>query len=168
MIRAMEFDAPIVVDTGETVQPGWIDYNDHMNVAYYLLAFDQALDRLYDRIGMGRAYREKSNFSTMTLESHICYLRELTLGDAMRFTFQLLDHDAKRQHFFGGMYHAKDNYLAATHEWLTTHVDLTTRRSAEMPPDLVAAFASMYEAHRGLPRPERAGQIIGIRRIPAA
>lgn len=46
MIPAMHFETPIVIDTGETVQPGWIDYNDHMNVAYYVLAFDQALDRL--------------------------------------------------------------------------------------------------------------------------
>lgn len=168
MLPAMHFEAPIVIDTGETVQPGWIDYNDHLNVAYYLLAFDQALDRLYDRVGMGRAYREQTNFSTMTLESHICYLRELTLGDPMRFTFQLLDHDAKRQHFFGSMYHAKDDYLAATHEWLTTHVDLAARRSTEMPPDRVAIFSSMHEAHRTLPRPDRAGQIIGIRRNPTA
>lgn len=168
MIPVMHFEAPIVVETGETVQPDWIDYNDHMNVAYYLLAFDQALDRLYDRVGMGRAYREQTNFSTMTLESHICYLRELTLGDPMRFTFQLLGHDAKRQHFFGCMYHAKDNYLAATHEWLTTHVDMAGRRSAKMPPGKVEIFASMYEAHRPLPRPERAGQVIGIRRKPGA
>lgn len=117
---------------------------------------------------MGRAYREQTNFSTMTLESHICYLRELTLGDPMRFTFQLLDCDTKRQHFFGGMYHAKDNYLATTHEWLTTHVDLAARRRTEMPPDRVAIFSSMHEAHRTLPRPDRAGQIIGIRRNPTA
>lgn len=168
MIRAMPYEAPMVIDTGETVQPDWIDYNDHMNVAYYLLAFDQALDRLYGDIGMGLAYREQSNFSTMTMESHICYLRELTLGDPLRFTFQLLDYDTKRQHFFGSMFHAGENYLAATHEWLTTHVDLTARRSAEMPPDKVAIFASMHETHRTLPRPERAGQIIGIRRKPAA
>ena len=167
MIPAMEFEAPITVDIGETVQPAWIDYNDHMNVAYYLLAFDEALDRLYDRAGMGRAYREQTNLSTMTLESHICYLRELTLDDPMRFTFQLLDYDAKRQHFFGSMYHATENYLAATHEWMTTHVDLAARRSAEMPGDRLAIFAAMHEAHRTLPRPERAGQIIGIRRKPA-
>ena len=32
--------------TRGTVLPEWIDINDHMNVAYYLLAFDQAVDAL--------------------------------------------------------------------------------------------------------------------------
>ncbi len=160
----MNFEAPLVIDTGQTVPRAWIDYNDHMNVAYYLLAFDQALDHFYDRIGMGIAYRKETNLSTMTLESHICYLRELTLGDPMRFTFQLLDHDSKRQHFFGSMYHAEEGYLAATHEWLTTHVDLAARRSAEMAEDRVAIFVAIHDSHRALPRPDLAGQIIGIRR----
>ena len=160
----MNFEAPLVIDTGQTVQREWIDYNDHMNVAYYLLAFDQALDHFYDRIGMGIAYRKGTNLSTMTLESHICYLRELTLGDPMRFTFQLLDYDSKRQHFFGSMYHAEEGYLAATHEWLTTHVDLAARRAAEMAEDLVAIYGAIHESHRALPRPDQAGQIIGIRR----
>ena len=166
MMPAMKFEAPIVVDTGQTVERGWIDYNDHMNVAYYLLAFDRALDHLYDRVGMGIAYRKETNLSTMTLESHLCYLRELTRGDPMRFTFQLLDYDPKRQHFFGAMYHAEKDYLAATHEWLTTHVDLTARRSAEMAGDRVAIFAAMLDSHRTLPRPDRAGPVSGLRRKP--
>jgi acyl-CoA thioester hydrolase len=133
-------------------------------VAYYLLAFDQALDRLYDHIGIGTDYRKQTDCSTMTLESHLNYLREVTFGDPLRFTFQLLDYDAKRQHFFSAMYQTREGYLAATHEWLTIHVDLATRRSAAMPHDKTAIMADMMAAHRTLPRPELAGRAMGIRR----
>jgi acyl-CoA thioester hydrolase len=164
IIAAMGFAAPIEIDSGETVRREWIDYNDHMNVAYYLLAFDQALDRLYDRIGLGEDYLARTNHSTMTMETHITYLRELRLGAPIRFTFQLLDYDNRRQHFFGRMFHAAEGYLAATHEWLTTHVDLAARRSAELPAAKVALFAEMMTEHAALPRPEQAGAVIGIRR----
>ncbi len=160
----MTYGAPIEIDSGETVRREWIDYNDHMNVAYYLLAFDQALDRLYDRLELGVDYLKRTNHSTMTLETHIIYARELRLGAPMRFTFQLLDYDTKRQHFFGRMFHAAEGYLAATHEWIATHVDLAARRSAEMPADKVATFAKIMAEHSVLSRPDRAGAVIGIRR----
>ena len=160
----MTYGAPIEIDSGETVRREWIDYNDHMNVAYYLLAFDQALDRLYDRLDLGLNYLRHTNHSTMTLETHITYTRELRLGAPIRFTFQLLDYDKKRQHFFGRMFHAAEGYLAATHEWLTTHVDLAARRSAEMPVEKVATFAEIMAEHAALPRPEEAGSVNGIRR----
>ena len=160
----MSYGAPIEIDSGETVRPEWIDYNDHMNIAYYLLAFDQALDRLYDRLGFGVDYLKSTNHSTMTMETHITYARELRLGAPIRFTFQLLDYDKKRQHFFGRMFHTDEGYLAATHEWLTTHVDLTARRTAEMPTDKVVTFAQIMEEHAALPRPDQAGAVIGIRR----
>jgi acyl-CoA thioester hydrolase len=100
----------------------------------------------------------------MTLESHINYLREVVVNDPLRFTFQLLDYDSKRQHFFGCMYQAKEGYLAATHEWLTIHVDLKARRSAAMPEDKVAMLETMMADHAHLPRPDQAGRNIGIRR----
>ena len=34
------------------VLPAWIDVNNHMNVAYYVLAFDQGVDALWDRFGI--------------------------------------------------------------------------------------------------------------------
>ena len=159
----MKFESPIEI-AGGTVRPEWIDYNGHMNVAYYLLAFDQALDRLYDDIGLGIDYRRATNHSTMTLETHIHYMRELVEAAPMHFTFQLLDYDQKRQHFFGSMHHAEEGFVAATHEWLTIHVDLESRRSAPMPDEKVAIFENLMAAHTSLPQPERAGTVIGIRR----
>ena len=57
-----------------TVLPEWIDYNGHMNVAYYVLAFDHATDELFDYIGMDESYRAEQNCSMFTLELHVNYL----------------------------------------------------------------------------------------------
>ena len=40
----------------QAVLPEWIDYNGHMNVAYYVMIGDHATDKLFDWIGMDAAY----------------------------------------------------------------------------------------------------------------
>lgn len=150
--------------TGQTVLPEWIDYNGHMNVAFYVLAFDKALDRVFDRVGIGIEYVEKTENSAFVLQNHVAYANELTLGDPLRVDFQLLDYDAKRFHYFMTMYHGTEGFVAATAEQLAMHVSLQTRRSAPFPGPALAAFAAMMDAHSSLPRPEAAGAIIGIRR----
>ena len=157
----MSSDAPIIV-TGPTVLPEWIDYNGHMNVAYYLLAFDRATDVLYQRLGLGVEYMKRTNHSTFTLECHIIYLRELTQGDPMRFAIQMLDFDRKRLHFFSRMTHGDEGYAAATMEWLSIHVDLETRRSTEMSPHLVSELSAVMTAHATLARTPEIGRIMGI------
>ena len=157
----MNSDAPIIVN-GQTVLPEWIDYNGHMNVAYYLLAFDRATDVLYQRLGLGVDYMQRTTHSTFTLECHITYLRELTEGDPLRFSIQMLDFDRKRVHFFSRMTHRDEGYAAATMEWLSIHVDLETRRSAEMNPDLVSRLTAVMAAHTALAHPPEVGRIMGI------
>ena len=125
-------ETPIVCPQ-KIVDPAWIDYNGHMNMAYYNLIFDKCLDYVYDNIGIGAAYTQKAGGSCFTLEVHVNYLRELVLGDPVKVTFQLLDWDAKRLHYFEEMYHAEKGYLAATSEQLALHVDMESRRSAEFP-----------------------------------
>lgn len=158
-----------LLDAGtEAVRPEWIDYNGHMNVAYYVLAFDQALDRVFDRYELGASYVKSANASFFVLETHVNYVGEVKRGDPMRFTFQLLDHDAKRLHYFLQMFHAAEGYLAATSEQLTVHVDMATRRSAPMPERAQRLMADLRAAQAHLPRPPQAGRVIGIRREPKA
>ena len=60
----------------------WIDYNDHMNVSYYLLIFDKyGADTLNDTFKMGEHSAKTTKKSTMMVESHITYNQELLLGD---------------------------------------------------------------------------------------
>ncbi|MBO6783678.1 MAG: thioesterase family protein [Alphaproteobacteria bacterium] len=146
----------------ETVQPDWIDYNGHMNLAYYMLAFDHATDAFFDYVGLGESYLAANNASTFTLEAHITYDRELMSGAPMRFETQLLAHDAKRLHYMHFMYHAEEGYLASTNELVSLHVDMTERRSAPMPEDVLARLDQIAAAHGKLPRPEQAGRVISI------
>jgi len=159
----MTFDAPIDRHR-EIVRPEWIDYNGHMNVAYYVLVFDHGVDTFFDLLGIGEDYRRAANCSTFALESHICYLREVHEGDSLRVTTQLLDCDDKRIHYFLAMYQADKGYLAATAETISIHVDMVARRSAPFSDAIRRRLQELREAHAELPRPPQAGRTIGIRR----
>ncbi len=89
------------------VEPGWIDYNGHLNMAYYNVLFDRAVDEVYELLGLGLDYVKTHAHSTFTAEVHLRYLRELHAGDPVRVTFQLLDFDAKRLHYFEALHHAE-------------------------------------------------------------
>jgi acyl-CoA thioester hydrolase len=147
-----------------TVQPDWIDYNGHMNVAFYVLAFDKATDKLLDHLGLGEAYRRGSNRSIYVLEAHVTYERELKLGEPLTVETQLVDADAKRLHFFHRMTHGSQGYLAATNELLGLHVDLAGPRAMEMPPAARAEIERVLAEHRRLPRPPQLGRQIALTR----
>jgi len=153
--------APLVLHR-ERVDSGWIDYNGHMNLAYYVLAFDHATDAFFDYIGLGVAYLQSNNCSTFTLEAHVTYERELMADAPMRFETQLLDHDAKRLHYMHMMYHGEDGYLASTNELISLHVDMSRRRSAAMPATVTERLDRIAATHRQLPRPPQAGRVISL------
>ena len=133
-------------------------------MAFYNLIFDRAVDSVFDAIGIGVDYVKSEQASAFTLEAHVCYLNEVAEGDPLRITFQLLDFDAKRMHYYQEMFHADENYLAATSEQLSMHIDMKTRRSAPYPTRVTAALETMSAAHRPLGSPERAGRAMGIPR----
>jgi len=145
------------------VEKEWIDYNGHMNMAYYNVLFDRCVDEVFDTLGIGAKYAEERRLTTYTAEIHVCYVRELHLGDRVNCAFRILDHDEKRFHTFQELYHV-DGWLAATSEVLTLHVDMAGPKVCPFPPDILANIAAMRAVHAALPVPERAGRSIGIRR----
>lgn len=146
-----------------TVEPAWIDYNGHLNMAYYNVLFDRGADDLFAEFGIGPDYPKNRGFSTFSAEFHVCYLRELHEGDAVYVTSQLLDIDEKRFHFFQEMRHA-DGWLSATGEGLGLHIDMSGPKVAPMPADVAAKMQALFAEHSTLPRPDRAGRRIGIPR----
>jgi acyl-CoA thioester hydrolase len=150
------------------VQDAWIDANEHMNVAYYVVAFDRATDDFFDYVGLTRDYREGANCTTYALELHATYVRELKLGQNYLITTQLLDGDNKRLHFFHQMYNdtprESERYLAATLEGISMHIDRTGPRGAPFPDAMTHHVQAIVDAHGQLPRPRQAGSVIGIRR----
>ncbi|MEB8385944.1 thioesterase family protein [Rhodobacteraceae bacterium KMM 6894] len=143
------------------IQPGWIDYNGHLNMAYYTVLFDQAADQVYPLLGFGADYAATRKLTTYVAEFHVRYLRELHLGDRVRSAFYMIAHDEKRFHSFQQLYH-EDGWLAATGEGLTLHVDMTGPKVVPMPAEIEARIATMQAAHATLPRPDGIGRTIGI------
>jgi acyl-CoA thioester hydrolase len=150
----------------DIVPPEWIDYNGHMNIAYYVLAFDRATDALMDYLGMGQTYREQARCSTFVVETHVNFQRELKTGDRLTVATQLLGFDSKRIHYFHRMFHDGQNQLVATTELMLIHVDLTQRRSVPMPLAIMDRLNAVMTQHLQLPRPPQAGRVIGIRSNP--
>lgn len=144
----------------ERVRAEWIDHNGHMNIGYYLVAFDNATYPFFEFLGLTPAYRKREGATTFALESHLHFLREVKEGDLLRFEARLLDHDAKRIHFYQEMFHAGEGYLAATFEGLSTNISLATRRSAAMATDQQERLAAIKSAHAALPRPWQVGHVI--------
>lgn len=148
------------------VEKGWIDYNGHLNMAYYNVLFDRCSDEALDLLGMGAAYAHNRKLTVYTAEVHVCYVRELHLGHRVTVSFQLLDHDDKRLRVYQELRHV-DGWLAATSEYLALHVDMSGPKVAPFPADIMANVDAMRADHAALPMPERAGRAIGIRRRPA-
>ena len=146
------------------VKPEWVDWNGHMNVAYYVTAFDQASGAFMRNMGLGRNYVDSKLGMTFVLEMHITYDRELREGAPMLFKTQLLDCDAKRVHYIHEMYHATEGYLAATNELMLMNIDYATRRSAPWPEFAMGALTKLAAAHKGLPVPKQAGRLIGLKK----
>ena len=150
------------------VRPEWIDQNEHMNVGYYLVVFDFATDEFLSWLGLDAGHRTRQAITTFCLEAHVTYHREVRVGDPLRFTTQLLGHDAKRIHYLHAMYHAREGWLAATNELMSLHVSRATRRAAPMAAEVLTRLAEVQRAHDVLPRPAQAGRAIGLDKAPRA
>jgi len=157
------FFAPFV-SSAQRVEPQWVDYNGHMNMAYYHVLFDRAVDEAFEVVGLGPDYREERQASFFTAETHTLSRRELMAGETVRVTIQLVDCDEKRLHFFQEVRHATEGWAAASCENLSLHIDMATRKVAPFPDDVLRNLAVMRAAHGRLKTPEALGRIIGIPR----
>ena len=110
----------------------WIDYNDHMNVAYYLLIFDKfGADNLNRIFKMGEESAKNTGMSTMIVETNITYNQELKIDDEVDINLLYFDHDKKRLQYKMEMINKKEGYLASTFEALALYVNLNTRKVSE-------------------------------------
>jgi acyl-CoA thioester hydrolase len=155
------FFAPFVSSTMR-VAPAWIDYNGHMNMAYYHVLFDRAVDEGFGLAGLGHDYVEERGASFFAAEIHTTYKRELTIRDEVRVTLQLVDFDEKRIHYYLEIRHTTEGWVAATMEGLSLHVDMETRKVSPFPDDIAANLAVMKAAHARLVKPQALGRVIGI------
>ena len=144
------------------IEPQWIDYNGHLNMAYYNVMFDRAVDQMWLQLGIGPTYMKERNGSTFTAECHVRYLREIHLGDPVQVSVLLLEADDKRLHTFQELRHATEGWLSATSENMSLHIDMASRKVAAFPPDIRERIAAVLEAHSAVPRPEGTGRNIAM------
>lgn len=136
-----------------SVAPDWIDEYGHMNAARYVGVFDKVGFELLRQVGLGIDYTEATHCGIYTMNIHVAYLREVLVGDPLMLRIRLLESDNKRVLTLMELWQTRDNYLAATMEQLSLHVDLTARRSRPFAPDLAQRLATIVAEHATAPLP---------------
>jgi acyl-CoA thioester hydrolase len=148
-------DNGIVVTEIEVLE-SWLDYNDHMNVAYYVAAFDLGIDAFKATLGVDLDYIAREKRSTVALEAHITYQREASKGERLRVETRLIDFDGKRSHLYQEMY--RDEDLLATQETVSISFDTEARRTCLFAPEVAANYERMLAAQSSTPRPSWVGR----------
>ncbi|MDR4533129.1 thioesterase family protein [Glutamicibacter sp. PS] len=118
-------------DYATVVDESWIDYNGHMSEAYYVLVFGFATDAAMDRLGLDADYRQRTRCSLYTVEAHVRYLAEVSLGQSLTVRTVLTGHGEKKVHLAHEMYRGEE--LVATEEILGLHVEQQSGRSVALP-----------------------------------
>ena len=115
----------------QIIKKEWTDYNNHMNMAYYVLVFDQVWENMLAKFKMGENSAKTKNMSTIVVETYTTYNNEVKEGDEVEINLTFFDHDKKRLHFKMEMIEKSSKKLSATLEMLSLYIDLNKRRVAE-------------------------------------
>ena len=142
------------------VLPNWVDHNRHMNLAYYVLAFDQATDNFFQSFGINNSYRRNSNCSTFAGNIHVYYKRELNLAEEFYIDCTLLGFDDKRIRHMNCMFHKADQTEIAVFESLQLHVSLEERRVCAMPGTLLNNLEKLQAGQPKMCLPKEIGESI--------
>ncbi len=129
----------------EKVIKEWTDYNNHLNVAFYVHIFDIAADVMLDNFNMGGISAKKDKKTTFVAEMHTIYNQEVRLGEEVETHATFVNHDKKRIHYRLSMFHKEKKYLAATNEVLSLYVDLNKRKVVEFDADRVKSMDEFIE-----------------------
>ena len=117
--------------TNQIIKKEWTDYNNHMNMAYYVLIFDQVWEIMLEKFKMGENSAKTTNMSTMVVETSTTYNNEVKEGDEVEITLTFFDHDKKRLHYKMEMIEKSSKKLSATIEMLSLYIDLSKRKVSE-------------------------------------
>lgn len=151
-----------IVTTTAKVLPEWLDYNDHMNVAYYIAVFDIGIDDLKAVYGISGSYIESEKRSTVALEAHITYQNEASIDEELLVRSRILDFDEKRTHLYQEMFRGDD--LLSTQETLSISFDLDARKSCPFEPRILTNIEALHAAQKNEAVPKWVGRTIGIRK----
>ena len=117
--------------TNKIIIKDWIDYNGHMNLSYYILVFDMGAEVILSKFKMGEQAAKTTKRSTMVVETHTNYIKEVRESDEVIISLSHIDHDKKRLHYKLEMYEKSENILSATTEVLALYINLDERKVSE-------------------------------------
>ena len=121
-----------VLLTTKKIIKEWTDYNNHMNLSYYILVFDLGAEVILSKFKMGEHSAKTTKKSTMVVETHTAYNQEVKEGDEVDVFISYFDHDNKRLHYKLEMYDKAKNTLSSTTEVLSLYIDLNIRKVSEI------------------------------------
>tara|TARA_B100000945_G_scaffold310898_1_gene303387 strand:+ start:1675 stop:2142 length:468 start_codon:yes stop_codon:yes gene_type:complete len=134
--------------TNQIIKKEWTDYNDHLNMAYYVLIFDKAWEVVLEKFKMGETSAKTTKMSTMVVETHTTYNSEVKEGEEIEIVLTFFDHDKKRLHFRLEMYEKKTQKLSATIEMLSLYINLNERKVAEFENEKIEIMKSYIEENK--------------------
>jgi len=159
----LDYASPIRTSV-QVVKPDWCDYNGHMNVAYYTLAFENAAFEVQEIIDFGERYVNEERRSLFTTKGSYTYLQELSVGAPLYIDYLVLDYAPKLFHVLMQMYHAEDGFMAAYTEQIMMHVDLDERRTIAFSEAKLQLIENYCRGHAGFERPRGLGEAVGIKK----
>jgi acyl-CoA thioester hydrolase len=134
--------------TTKRIKKDWTDYNEHMNMAYYVLIFDIAWEVILEKFKMGEHSAKTTKKSTMVVETHTTYNNEVKQGDEVDIVLTFFDHDKKRLHFKLEMYEKEKQTLSATIEMLSLYIDLNQRKVAEFEDEKIKIMSEFINKNK--------------------
>lgn len=158
-----ELTIPAPFEDTLTVKPEWLDANGHMNVGFYLSAFDDGGEVFFTDCGLGWDYTADGVGSIFIASSNLDFQRELFADAPLRITTQLIDWGPKLVHTYQALYHRDEGYLAASAEMLFIHIAFADRKSCAMPGVSQTRLTAIHAIHSALPQPKNLGRKIEIR-----
>ena len=135
---------PLLLNTTKIIND-WTDYNNHMNLSFYILVFDRAAEKILSQFKMGEEAAKKEKRSTMVVETHTTYNNEVKEGDDVEVFLSYFNHDKKRLHYKLEMYEKGKNNLSATTEVLALYMNLDLRKVAEFENEKVLIMDKFIE-----------------------
>ena len=156
-----KLDKPLDLYSAQ-VHSDWIDYNGHMSESFYLYAFGDASDALFQYIGIDNDYR-LAGHSFYTVETHINYYLEASEKEPLEFSTQILGLDSKRLHIFHQMFHGESGDLLATTEQMLVHVDMNKAKASEIGQSVFRILQKIWSEHKKLPSPKQKGRVMQIK-----
>ena len=126
----------------------WTDYNNHMNLSYYILVFDKAAEKLVSNFKMGEEAAINTKRSTMVVETHTTYNNEVKEGEEVDIYLSYCDHDKKRLHYKLEMYEKNKNVLSSTTEVLALYINLELRKVAEFEKEKILIMNNFIEENK--------------------